>query len=85
MHKDCPLTHLLQHCVGGQLLQVLQVGVEKERVRQSDLQQRLDDVANGAVIWESDLFCCGDEISQTENTRQTFSQNLSYHLVIKSK
>ena len=61
-HTRTHTTHLLQDRVSGQLLQVLQVRMEEVCVCQGDLQQRLDDVADGAVVWEADLLCRADEI-----------------------
>ena len=62
-------THLVEHRVRGQLLQVLQVGVEQVRVRQPHLQQRLDDVTDGAVVRETDLLRRADEVAQTRGER----------------
>lgn len=54
---------------GGHPLQVLQVRVEEVGVDQRDLQQRLDDVTDRAVIRETDLLCCGDEVPQAATTK----------------
>ena len=39
--------------------------VEQVRVRQPHLQQRLDDVTDGAVVRETDLLRRADEVPQT--------------------
>lgn len=65
------LAHLIKHGGNRQLLQILQVRVEQVCVCQSHLQQRLNDVAYGAVIRKADLFCCADKIPQTEITRSS--------------
>lgn len=44
--------------------------VEEVGVDQRNLQQRLDDVTDGAVIRETDLFRCGDEVPQTAMMRR---------------
>ena len=47
------------------LLQVLQVGVEQAAAGQRDPQDRLDDVAHGAVVGQADLLCCVHEVTAT--------------------
>lgn len=49
----------------GHLLQVLQVGVEQVAAGQRNPQNPLDDVADGAVVWETDLFCRVHEVTAT--------------------
>lgn len=58
--------HLLVNLRSGHLLQVFQVGVEQVAAGQRDPQDRLDDVADGAVIWKTDLLCCVHEMTTTE-------------------
>ena len=50
----------------GHLLQVLQVGVEQVAAGQRDPQHGLDDVADGAVVRETDLLCCVHKMATTE-------------------
>lgn len=45
------------------LLQVLQVGVEEVAAGQRNPQNPLDDVPDGAVVWETDLLCCVHEVT----------------------
>lgn len=47
--------HLLVNLRARHLLQVLQVGVEQVAARQRDPQHRLDDVADGAVVGQTDF------------------------------
>lgn len=57
--------HLFEDVRGRHPLQVLQMRVEEVGVYQRDLQQRLDDVTDRAVIRETDLLRGSDEVSQT--------------------
>ncbi|TNN49582.1 hypothetical protein EYF80_040200 [Liparis tanakae] len=59
---------------------VLQVGVEEVCVRQRDLQQRFDDVADGAVVRESDLLGRADEITQTETKGRVSADKACLHI-----
>lgn len=47
------------------LLQVLQVGVEQVAAGQRDAQNRLDDVADGAVVGQADLLRRVHEVPAT--------------------
>lgn len=53
------------------------MGVEEVGVGQGDLQQRLDDVADSAVVRQADLLRSADEVPQAEQTgwRQGSSLN----------
>lgn len=53
--KRPPASHLLMDFRPRHLLQVLQVGVEEVAAGQRDPQNPLDDVADGAVVRETDL------------------------------
>lgn len=77
-HHFLAATDLLQHRVHGESLQVLQVRVKEVGVRQGDLQQRLDDVADRAVIRQSDFLCRANEISQAKSIGQEDSTGLAY-------
>ena len=44
--------------------------VKKVCVRHGDLQQRLDDVTDGAVVRETDLLCRGDEVAEAERSKR---------------
>lgn len=57
------LAYLFVHLRPGHLLQVLQVGVEQVAAGQGDPQDPLDDVADGAVVGQPDLFCRVHEVA----------------------
>lgn len=63
--KSPRASYLLMHFRSRHLLQVLQVGVEQVAAGQRNPQNPLDDVANGAVVRETDLFCCVHEVTAT--------------------
>lgn len=48
-------------------------------VRHGHLQQRLDDVADGAVVRETDLLCCGDEVTKAEQKKHTTTLKFVMH------
>ena len=52
------------------LLQVLQVGVEQVAAGQRNPQNRLDDVADGAVVGQTDLLRCVHEVTATGRTKK---------------
>lgn len=60
--------HLLVNLRSRHLLQVLQVGVEQVAAGQWDPENRLDDVADGAVIGQTDFLCCVHEVAATGKT-----------------
>lgn len=43
--------------------------MEQVRVCQRHLQQHFNDVADGAIIWQSDLLCSADEVPQAEHRK----------------
>lgn len=57
------VSHLLVNLRSRHLLQVLQVGVEQVAAGQRDAQNRLDDVADGAVVRQPNLLCCVHEVT----------------------
>lgn len=61
----------------GHLLQVLQVGVEEVTAGQGHAQHGLDDVADGAVVRETDLLCGVHEMATTDQERQKGGQSVS--------
>lgn len=56
-------SYLFVHLRPRHLLQVLQVGVEQVAAGQRDPQNPLDDVADGAVVGQPDLFCRVHEVA----------------------
>lgn len=60
-----PGSDLLVNLRSRHLLQVFQVGVKQAAPSQRDPQNRLNDVADGAVIREADLLCCVHKVTPT--------------------
>lgn len=63
-------SHLFVYFWFGHLLKVLQVGVKQAASGQRDTQNRLDDVANGTVIRETDLLSCVHEMASTVKSKK---------------
>lgn len=63
-------SHLLVNLRPGQQLQVLQVRVEQAAAGQRDPQNRLDDVADGAVVGQADLLGRVHEVATAGKTKK---------------
>jgi len=79
-------SHLLVYLRSGHLLQVLQVGVKQVAAGQRNPQNRLDDVAHGAVVGQTDLLRCVHEVAAAGGTggkrRNTRSEITSHFVVV---
>lgn len=64
------MSHLLVYLRSGHLLQVLQVGVKQVAAGQRNPQNRLDDVADGAVVGQADLLRRVHEVPATGKTEE---------------
>lgn len=62
-------SYLLVNLRSGHLLQVFQVRVKQAASGQRDTQDRLNDVADGAVIGQADLLCCVHKVTTTEKRK----------------
>lgn len=61
----------------GHLVEVLQVGVEEVAPDELHAQHRLDDVADGAVVWQADLLCSAHEVTPTAGRQRGAAEEQS--------